>query len=418
MGGSVVALLLAGTAFLLSPGFLLFHSLFTPNAVEQFLWLLIIFFIMQLVKSKNPKWWIWIGVLVGLAFLNKYSVVFLALAFFIALLFSPHRYLLGSPYLIWGLAAGLVIISPNLAWQYRHDWPVVYHMAELEKTQLSARGYGKFITEVFSLNLLASGLAIFGLIASLFYREEKRLRYLGLASLLILLLFIFTKGKGYYALGIMPLLFAAGGYAMEKYLHDSLSSLNAALLVLMSAASLLALPYGLPILSYAKLDAYTTITRGLIPYPLSSWEDGESHAVSQVYADMTGWRELTGLVRDAYSELTHAEKEVCTIYAERNYGYAGAVHFYGKRYGLPEPVTFLESYILWAPDSIPRGPLIYINYEIDGLNRLFADIREVGQVRNPWFRENGVKVFLCKSPLQGMQATYLEKARQEKAFFK
>jgi hypothetical protein len=125
-----------------------------------------------------------------------------------------------------------------------------------------------------------------------------------------------------------------------------------------------------------------------------------------VFADMTGWEELTAYVAKAYQQLSPEERSICTIYAQRNYGYAGAIHFYGKEYGLPDAVTFLESYVYWAPDSIPNGPIVYINYEINDLKDKFRDIIEVGEVKNKYFREKGVKVFLCKEPLTNISKLY------------
>jgi len=41
---------------------------------------------------------------------------------------------------------------------------------------------------------------------------------------------------------------------------------------------------------------------------------------------MTGWKELAGYVAKAYYSLSEEEKKNCTIFGERNYGYAGAVY--------------------------------------------------------------------------------------------
>jgi hypothetical protein len=132
---------------------------------------------------------------------------------------------------------------------------------------------------------------------------------------------------------------------------------------------------------------------------------------------MTGWKELTGYVAEAYSLLSKKEQASCIIYCERNYGYAAAVHFYGKKYNLPDAITFLERYVLWAPDSIQSGPVIYINRNLDGFHNLFAEIKEVGSVNNKYFREDGLKVFLCRKNKTDVQRIYADKAREEKNIF-
>lgn len=104
--------------------------------------------------------------------------------------------------------------------------------------------------------------------------------------------------------------------------------------------SLLSLPYMLPVLSFERLSKYSDLTNKWIPAPIIRWEDGKEHQISQGYADITCWKELAEIVTNTYNSLTPFEKRQCTIFCQRNYGYAGAIHFYGHQYQLPEPVTF------------------------------------------------------------------------------
>ena len=416
-GGGILALIIAASAFLLSTGFLLLDTLFTPNVTEQFLWLLITYFIFRMISGNNPKLWPVIGIFLGLAFLNKYSVLFLILGFFIAILFSRHRKLFSSRYFYISIIIGIVIIMPNIWWQYSHGWPVVYHMSELKRTQMVNMRYINFFTDVLSLNLASTIIWVFGLFSLLFLKQEKENRYLGVASLIIILLFLVSKGKGYYILGLIPFLFAAGGYTMEKYLKGRLIHLEYFILFLSVDYSLIGLPFGLPIFSFEKLSIYTKKTDHLLIYPFYRWEDGKVHNISQVYSDMTGWEELAGLVAKAYGQLPENDRQKCTIYVESNYGDAGAINFYGKEYNLPDAVTFQESYVIWAPDSIPAGPLIYVNREPGDIRKLFNNVTEIGSVKNSFFRENGLLVFLCTDPAVSVQEVYSKRAAREKELY-
>lgn len=205
---------------------------------------------------------------------------------------------------------------------------------------------------------------------------------------------------------------------MEKYLKHRWAWINYAIIAVTALVSLLALPFGLPVMSHESLKSYSQKINHLIVYPFSRWEDGKNHNVSQVYSDMTGWKELTSYVAKAYGMLSKEEQQKCTIYCERNYGYAGAIHFYGKEYNLPDAITFLDSYIIWAPDSIPAGSFIYINYDTNGFDQIFKDIAEIGEVKNVYFRENGLKVFLCKIPKVDIQEIYKQKAMSEKYIYR
>ena len=414
LGGGILAQVIAGVSFLLSPGFLLFDTLFTPNAIEQFLWLWLTLLLIKMVTLKNPKYWIGIGILTGLAFLNKYSVAVFIFGFLIALLFSNHRKIFRSGYFLTSILIAFVIFLPNLIWQYMHHWPVIWHMEELKRTQLVNRNYFLFFTEIFSLLGLSIVVCLFGFYSILFLKGEKTNRWLGLAILIIIFIFLLSYGKGYYILGVIPFLYAAGAYAFEKYCGGRFNRISYAVLFSIISYSIIVLPFSLPVLSLEKLKKYDAITGHLAIYPFSRWEDGKIHSSSQVYADMTGWKELTVYVAKAYAMLSAEDQKKCTIYGERNYGYAGAIHFYGRRYHLPEAITFLESYTIWAPDTIPHGPVIYINQGVGRCRELFNHITEIGRVKNEYFREDGLKIFLCSEPKTDLQEAYKQKAIEEK----
>ena len=67
-----------------------------------------------------------------------------------------------------------VVILPNIIWQYNHNWPVVYHMQELGKTQLSNLNYFNFFTDLFSLNSALIIIWLIGLGSFDFRQREKR----------------------------------------------------------------------------------------------------------------------------------------------------------------------------------------------------------------------------------------------------
>ena len=95
------------------------------------------------------------------------------------------------------------------------------------------------------------------------------------------------------------------------------------------------------------------------------------------------------------------DKQAAMIYCE-NYGQAGAITVIGKKYGLPEAVSFNESFRYWIPRSFDPDitSLIYINDEMgDDVKRVFKKIVEVGKISNPHAREFGTTVYLCQEPV-------------------
>ena len=413
-GGKNLALLIAGTAFLIPGAFLRSNSLFQPVSFNQFFWLLSSYLVIRMINTQNLKLWIWIGFVFGLGFLNKYSIVFFAAALILALLISQHRKIIFSKYFLLGLLTGLIIAFPNLIWQYNHNWPIVKHMEELQRYQLSNNSVsGFFIDQV--MNCLPSTLIwLAGFIMLLLLPQEKKFRFLSLTFIFVLLIIVVGRGKSYYTLGAYTMLFAAGGYTMEKYFRRKWSIVNYIVIVTGILISTFALPLELPYASFDTVAKYCDAENGGIP---QRWEDGKIYPIPQDYADMTGWKELTGIVLQAYSSLDEDQKKECTIYAE-NYGEAGAIEFYGQWCGLPKPISFHDSYLLWAPDSISDGPFIYINDEVGDMDKMFNNYIEIDRVNDQYFRENGVMVLLCTDPKDQWKELYAQKVSRLKSVYR
>ncbi len=413
LGGGAWAITLAGVAFFVSPAFLRSNTLFQPVSFDQFGWLLTTYFLIKLVKTKNPRYWLHLGVTCGVAFLVKYSIAFLVAAFLLALLFTAERRLLRSKYVLYGAGLGLLIILPNLIWQAQHHFPVVYHMTRLQATQLVNVRVVDFLGAQVLMNFPNLLIWLAGLIFLLFLKPGKTYRVVGYTYLLVLLIFIILRGKGYYALGIYPVLFMAGGVALEQFAIGPRRWLKLVMLGLMVVLTLPLLPYSLPVLRLDGMVAYGAASCNYGAEGALRWEDGRIYQLPQDYADMVGWQELAQIVIQTYQGLSATEKPRTVIFAD-NYGEAGSIKFYGQKYGLPEPVCFDGSFLFWAPDSTKLTTLIYVNDDTSDVAYYFDTVKQVGQITNPYARESGLPVFLCQGPRRGFHQFYAEKVRRLK----
>ncbi len=417
LGGKTWAILLGCSAFILSPAFLRSNTLFQPVSFNQFYWLLTTYFIIKLVQTKNPKFWLHLGIVWGLAFLNKYSIVFLAVAFIIALLLTKDRKLFASKYFLYASLIGLVIILPNLIWQYNHNFPVVNHMTELRASQLVHVQIIDFLTAQLLMNFSNLVVWLFGLVLLLFLKDGKPYRTIGYTYLVLLIIFIVLQGKAYYALGIYPALFAAGGFAIEKYLKGKWRNLKPVILALMILTLLPLLPYSLPVYPLEKMIEFGEQSKKFGGEGALRWEDGRIHSLPQDYADMVGWKELADIVIQTYQSLPDSEQADCAIYGE-NYGEAGAIKFHSKKYDLPEPVSFSGSFLFWAQDCFDKKILIYVNDDTNDVAYYFTRVEKIGEITNPYARESGMPVWLCKNPRNGFEQFYAEKVKSLKDQFR
>jgi hypothetical protein len=407
MGGKRLAISIACMGTILSPAFLASQYLFQPVVFDQFFWTLTAYLLIRYLRTRSSVNLYYLGASVGFGMLNKYTMVLFALALVIGLVVSPQRKLLLNKAWIIAAAIAFIIFLPNLIWQLNNGIPVVKHMKELKETQLDNLSPIDFILQ--QLLIHAGGIFIWigGLIYLFVSRSNKQYRFLGIAFFITMILLIVLNGKVYYGFGAYPMLFAAGGIAFYKLLKRFKPALKYAVLAFIFIPNLLFFPVAVPILPLSStLKFFTFIANNLnIRFPLK-WEDQKEHATTQDYADMLGWDELAEKVSKAYHQIPANERAKATIFAS-NYGQAGAIDHYRKKYNLPPVVCLNSSYALWAPPSIPSTHFVYVDDEYpNDLLPYFNTVRKIGEVENPYAREKGTAIFLLSYPQKDLMPLY------------
>jgi hypothetical protein len=191
----------------------------------------------------------------------------------------------------------------------------------------------------------------------------------------------------------------AGAVLWEKLLRKTW--LKILFLVFLVLLTIPIVPIGVPVFRQQKLVSYfeTLRTKYGMDF-VTRFEDNSIHSLPQDYADMLGWEELTSITARAWESIK--DKKAAFIYAE-NYGQAGAITVIGKKYGLPEPVCFSESFRYWFPKTFNPDitSMVYIN-DVPGedVKTLFRKITVVGSISNPDAREYGTTVYLCQDPVE------------------
>lgn len=415
LGGRYYAIAIASLAFILSPAYLHTNALFQPVCFNHFYWILSAYLFFMLIKTGNPKFWLWIGLVFGLGFLNKYSIVFLYLAFGISLLISSYRTLLLQKEFLFASLVGLAIIAPNLFWQYQNNWPVMHHMEELRRTQLVHVSISGFIRDQLLMNAHVLLLWIATWVVLLFYKKESDYRLFGLVFLFTVLLILSGSGKAYYTLGVYPLLFVFGGYFVEKYVTKYITPLFIALVVFMGIGLYISLSFdGIPFLTFEQAASKSAFR----------WEDGRQYDIPQDMADMTGWKEIGEEVRKLYVELGEHNKDNCEIFTN-HYGQGGSVMFYGKEVNIPQPISTTGSFIFWSPDSLSKDFVIYVHSDLGNntepdslLPPLFDKVELKKVIDNKWFRENGTRIYLCRYPNDAGRQRYADLIQELRTPFK
>jgi hypothetical protein len=211
---------------------------------------------------------------------------------------------------------------------------------------------------------------------------------------------VLQNGKPYYLSPFFPILFAAGAVVIElATVKKNLKWIAPALAAFILLGGIITTPFSLPVLSVPGFIRYQE-SLGQKP----QWnERSEIGVLPQQYADEMGWEEMTAQVAELYRRLTPAEQRDCWLYL-RNYGEAGAIDFFGPRYGLPRAVCAHNSYWYWGfPDW--KGSAAIIFGTSRDLEENFRDLRshfeqvELGATTRcdlamPY--ENRRPIFICR----------------------
>ncbi|MBC7875363.1 MAG: glycosyltransferase family 39 protein, partial [Ferruginibacter sp.] len=319
LGGKLFAQFLAGLC-VMTGAYLRVHFLFQPNFLDIFFWTLAIYFIIRYINDKDAKFLYLFSISLALGFWGKYSVLFIIFSILLALLLSQHRKVFLEKKLYIAGLISLLIILPNVWWQYQHNWPLVHHMEELQETQLKYINPSGFLTDQLMMLIATTMIWITGLVWVL---RQKQWRFLGYIYLLVILLLILGRGKSYYSLGIYPMLLAAGAVAWERW-TERRYWIRYTVSIIIIGFTYMILPMLLPIWKPEKLAGfYEKIGMK------HKWEDQKNHSLPQDFADMLGWKELTVKTESFFNSLPETTKRNTVIYC-RHYGQAGSLKFYGK----------------------------------------------------------------------------------------
>lgn len=413
LDGRKWAVLLGCTAFLVSPIFLRAGSLFQPTVFDQMFWFMYLYLFVKLLQTYNKNYWFMLGLVAGLGFLNKYTILAPVVLTTVFLLFTRHRKLLWVPQ-FWGFLINFgLLITPNIIWQYNHNWPELGHLSTLRETQLVNMSDAWFLGMQFIILAPASLIWVAGL-ANLFTAKASRpyislaYSFLGMIAVMLIL-----QAKPYYPAPFYIILFVFGAIQWEVWLEAKMKWALGVLLAGMIAVSIPLSPLSLPYLNMKDILVFseTWQQRGFEePFV---WEDGKVHSLPQDYADMTGWQQLAEIVKDAWLSLPQEEQSKTAIYGG-NYGKTGAVNYYNRSLkGFPQAFCFEGSFMFWSPKSLDSvSTIVYVGEPDSTVTRFFKESRLFGAVSDPYFREDGMPVYILTNPVPEMAQRYAS-MRQE-----
>jgi hypothetical protein len=392
LGGGRFAQALACLSALIAPVWLAVDHFFSMNAFDTFFWTLAAWMLLRALSTQSPRAWIGLGLVVGLGLLNKWSMAWFAGGAVAGILLTHYRRVLLTPWPWVAAAAAAIMVAPNLIWEARHDWATLEFMRHATQEKMVRTSVLGFCGEqLLVMNPVNALIWIPGLVALM---RSGRERVWGVLFLAVAA-FLMASGSSrpnYLAVAYAPLL-AAGAAAIERTSARRRAWLRPAALGAVALLGLPIVPLGLPILPVDQQIAYA---RAIGVRPKAQEHSAESD-LPQVFADMFGWEEMVQRVARAYHALPPEDQARCSIFAE-NYGEAGAIDFFGPRYGLPPAISRHNNYWLWGPRGGSGEVMILVGGDRDDRHEDFrsAVLVDSTSCEHCMPYENHAPIWVCR----------------------
>ena len=396
IGGRAWAIALACAGSLCALFNLAVGNFFSMNAFEPLFWMGAIYLLVRIINGGSPTLWLWFGVLLGIGIENKHSTIFFGFGIFVALLLTPERRHFAEKFIWLGGVIAFAIALPNILWQALHHWPTYELLSNIAHSNKNvALSPAQFVAQQINfMNPATLPLWLGGLVWLFGSRAGRRYCAIGIIYVVTLAEFIILHGKSYYLAPAYPMLFAAGGVAIERVFAARLTWLKPILLATILMAGALFAPVIVPILPPDKLVAYMQA----IHFEPPRTETSHTAILPQVFADQFGWEQMVGSVAHVYHHLRPEDEKRAAIFCE-NYGEAGAIDFFGPKLGLPPAISGHQNYFLWGPRDWTGEVMLVLDTNDNDERELFASVEDLGQVvSSPWAMpfEKRRHIYLCR----------------------
>jgi hypothetical protein len=339
LGGSLRLQGIALLSAIAAPYLLGSNWVFQTVTFDQVTWMVALYWFLCLVTDRRPRYWIYLGITLGIGLEVKYTIVGLILGIGIAILLTPSlRVALRTKYPWTAAGIALLIWAPNLAWQVVEGFPTLIYLANHRG---SSGGPVVYLIELGVYFFFLIPLWLAGLIT--LFRSPRR-RPIGIACAVPLLLFLFV-GKSYYAAGTIPIALAQGLMALSRVKRPKLRSGLQIAVVVASA---------LEFVVFFFLVVPVT--------PPSRIHTANLDSVNEVFADSVGWDDIAKQVTTIYDDLPSSER-ANTVIISAYYGVPGALQVYDSPNVRPEAISPQLSDWYWLPNNLTATYALMVDYK-------------------------------------------------------
>jgi 4-amino-4-deoxy-L-arabinose transferase-like glycosyltransferase len=389
LGGKRTAQILAAIATAIAP-IAIAEGAMVMYVTFDFLWsVLIAYFVIRLLKSEDPRWWLGIGAVIGLGMMTKFTMGFFTAGIVGGVLLTDARRYLKSPWLWGGVILSLLIFLPNMLWQIKHDFISLdflqgIHARDVREGRAEDYLIGQF---VFCASPVIIPIWIAGLYYYFFRQDGKRYRMIGWMYIITFTIYLFVQGLSYYQAPAYPMLIAAGAVVWQGWIDKF--AVQKARIALGTTWSILVVG---------------AVFAGVLALPIPPINSPLFKAVADVhdlFTEQIGWHEMIKTVGDIYADLPEEEKARAGILTAEN-DEAAALNIYGGQYGLPQAISGSDTFYLRGYRNPPPETVITVGMDRSYLEQFFEQCAMAGTTTNSYGIDNDLAnppgIYVCRKP--------------------
>lgn len=346
------------------------------NGFDITLWAVAINLYILAEDPARKKLWIWLGIVLGLALLNKLSGLWLFAGLGLATLLTPRRIELRvwQPWIAVLLAIG--IASPHLIWQINHGFPTLEFLENAAKYKLAPTPPWTILgVQIAVTNPAFAIMWVVGVVLAWRNREWR-----GLAipfTMVLLMLLICMRTRENYLAPAYAFVVPAGAIWLGAWLdecrwHRAVYGTIAGLLTVFT------LSLALPILPPAVLVKVVSVNS--IPVPTA--EKGSASQM-QGLSDMFGWRIMAREARGVWQSLPEGTRFRTPVLG-MNYGESAAIEFFGKTTPEMPVIGIHNNYWLWGYGDWDGEQIVVVGHADAEFRSQFREWKIVKTLDNPW----------------------------------
>jgi hypothetical protein len=398
LGGGRYAMVMSPVAVAGCPVYLLFGTFYSMNVFEIFIWTLIMFYTIRILQEENPKYFLIIGLLLGLGLEMKHTMIFCGVGLMMGVLLSKSRKYLWNRWFFYGLLIAFVLLVPNIIWQVKNGMPSLefYRNAMIYKN-IPTNPLGIITGQILFIGPIAFLLGISGLVFLLINKDFVKYRLFGLAYLILFVLLILSESSRPDRIAaIYPILFCSGGIAVERYSQRVKFRIpEKGVLFLIIAGAIVCAPIAVPFLEPKTEAEYLSS----IGFSINVESGKRNEMLPQWIADRLSWKELAEDVSSVYLSLPPEERRN-TVIVSTNYGEAGALELYSKDYPLPLVYATHNSFLSWGPPSDSVKTYIAVFVDSRDLVKRFESVIEAKVHRCEYcsHQQSRLPIYVARGP--------------------